>query len=116
MKRLTDAEKWKNPWFRSLPSKFKLLFLYLLDNCDHAGVMHLDPEFLRFYLGEDFSLEEIRSRFQEKIIFVSEDKIIIKNFIRFQQPRLSLNGNMRKHIENCLLRHNLLDRYHSGEF
>ena len=51
-KRFTDSEKWKDRWFRSLNPPEKLAWLYLLDNCDQAGVIHLDEELADFQIGE----------------------------------------------------------------
>ena len=36
-KRFTDNEKWKNQFFKGLSTVNKLFFLYILDDCDHAG-------------------------------------------------------------------------------
>lgn len=117
MKRLTDTVKWKNPWFRNLPSKFKLLFLYLLDNCDNAGVIHVDLEVFGFFLKEQFCLDEFKAQFSEKITFISDDKIIINNFIKFQNGDiLSSSHPMSKHIAKELERHGLLHRFKKGEF
>lgn len=37
MRRFTDTEKWRDPWFQALSHGEKLLFLYLIDNCNNAG-------------------------------------------------------------------------------
>ena len=37
-KRFTDTDKWKKGFIRNLPTKYKLLWLYILDDCNHAGV------------------------------------------------------------------------------
>jgi hypothetical protein len=37
-KRLTDSNKWNDSWFTNLPMDIKLVWIYLLDACDHAGV------------------------------------------------------------------------------
>ncbi len=37
MKRFTETNKWRDPWFQALSHGEKLLFLYLIDNCDNAG-------------------------------------------------------------------------------
>ena len=36
-KRMTDTDKWKKGFIRSLPSKYKLFWLYILDDCDPFG-------------------------------------------------------------------------------
>ena len=43
-KRFTDTDKWKKGFIRNLPAKYKLLWLYILDDCNHAGVWETDFE------------------------------------------------------------------------
>lgn len=114
MKRLTDTAKWKNPWFRNLPLKFKLLFLYILDECDNAGVMHLDFELISFSLKEHFSLDEFSQYLGEKVHFLATDKIIIRNFVTYQQN--DNNALMLKHVDKLLRSHKILEDYKSGKF
>lgn len=113
-KRLTDTAKWKNPWFRSLPSKYKILFLYILDECDNAGVMHLDWEIIGFVLKEKFSVEDFNKFFKEKICFIGEDKIIVRKFMLYQDNYDS--PMMRKHVEKVLRSHGIWNEYKDGKF
>jgi hypothetical protein len=118
-KRFTDTSKWKNPWFRALPTKYKILFLYLLDECDNAGVIYLDWELISFILKEEFGFLpidhiEFKKLFSDKIVYLADDKIIIKNFITYQD---NLNNpNMRKHIEKLMRSHGIFDDYNNENF
>ena len=47
-KRFTDTDIWKKKWFRKLPLEIKLLWCYLKDSCDHAGVIEFDAEVISF--------------------------------------------------------------------
>lgn len=107
MKRFTDTLKWQNPWFRSLSTKHKILFIYILDACDNAGVLHLDFELINFVLKENFTLQEFKEVFSSKVIFLSEDKIIIRGFIRYQQGSNKNGGTMAKHIEKLIETHGI---------
>ncbi len=40
--RFTETNKWKDKWFRSLDPLEKVLFIYLIDNCDNAGFIEID--------------------------------------------------------------------------
>jgi hypothetical protein len=42
-KRFTSTAKWRDGWFHRLSPNTKLVFLYLVDNCDQAGVW--EPNF-----------------------------------------------------------------------
>lgn len=41
-KRFTETAKWTDRWFRRLSPNEKLLFLWLVDNCDNAGFWEVD--------------------------------------------------------------------------
>ena len=49
VKRFTDAEKWKDPFFEELTNDYKLIWLYLLDYVDNAGLWHKSIKRLNFY-------------------------------------------------------------------
>lgn len=116
-KRLTDTGKWTNPAFRALPAKFKLLYLYILDNCDSAGVMHLDLELVGFILSQEYSLDEIKAAFEKRVTFLSDDKLIVKNYIAFQNGDVvKSESNIAKSIVSALRSHGLLGRYKKGDF
>ena len=47
-KRMSETEKWKDPWFEGLSKDFKLIWLYLLDDCDNAGIWQMSIRRLNF--------------------------------------------------------------------
>lgn len=51
VKRFTETEKWRDPWFLSLPLGSKVLFLYLVDRCDNAGFCEENPRLACFETG-----------------------------------------------------------------
>lgn len=42
--RFTETGKWRDKWFRKLSPTEKLLFLWMIDNCDSAGFWEVDLE------------------------------------------------------------------------
>jgi len=56
-KRYTNPERWSTPRFRKLSAMTKLLYLYLLDNCDWAGFLEIDSERIAFDTG--ISIDEV---------------------------------------------------------
>lgn len=51
MKRFTETTKWDDPWFRKLTPAAKLLWQWMLDHCDGAGVIDPDLELASFQTG-----------------------------------------------------------------
>lgn len=114
MKRFTDTEKWNNPAFRRLPDPYKLLYLYLLDECDNAGVIHFDLERFEFILKRKYSLEEIKEHLSDKLHFF-KDKVAIKNFVRFQCGELTPSSHPHRKVLELLRKHDLTDQYDKRE-
>ena len=107
-KRFTDCHKWADPWFRQLSPTAKLLWQWILDSCDNAGV--LDPAFglASFQIGEDIlpHIVEIESRIER----LDGGVLFIPKFIGFQYPTLSRECKAHNPIFASLEKHNLLDR------
>ena len=66
-KRFTDTEKWKKPFIRGLQGAYKLLWLYICDDCDHAGIWQVDIEVAQIRIGE-------------KMIQKRQLKVLMKNY------------------------------------
>jgi hypothetical protein len=84
-KRFTDNTKWRHPSFRAMPLKARLTWLYLLDECDHAGFWLADYSLATFQLGFNLTLEDLTSWFGDKLFFAGDKRIFIPDFVRFQQ-------------------------------
>jgi hypothetical protein len=105
-KRFTDTDKWKKGFIRNLPAKFKLLWLYILDDCNHAGIWDTDFEVASIRIGSKISEKEACKVFAEQIkIFDKGNKWFIPKFIDFQYG--TLNENSRPH--QAVIK--LLDKY-----
>jgi len=105
-KRFTDTEKWKKGFIRNLPAKFKLLWLYILDDCNHAGIWDTDFKVASIRIGSKISEKEACKVFAEQIkIFDKGNKWFIPKFIDFQYG--TLNENSRPH--QAVIK--LLDKY-----
>ena len=105
-KRFTDSDKWKKGFIRNLPAKYKLLWLYILDDCNHAGIWDTDFEVASIRIGSKISEKEACKVFAEQIkIFDKGNKWFIPKFIDFQYG--TLNENSRPH--QAVIK--LLDKY-----
>lgn len=82
-KRLTDSTKWNDGWFTDLPMDMKLVWLYILDMCDHSGVYKVNLKLLKFQTGSERTEEEIIEYLKDRI-YIKSDKWFIPKFITFQ--------------------------------
>lgn len=97
-KRLTDTDKWKKNSFSKLPLKMKLVWIYLCDNCDHAGIWEANFGLMSFQIGETITLEEIEKHFGDKITWINSDKIFLQGFIDFQYGKLNDQNRVHKSV------------------
>lgn len=97
-KRFTDTEKWKKPFLRGLNAPLKLFWLYLVDDCDHAGIWQVDMVVANLKLGENISEEEALKAFGDKLVVFDEGtKWFIPSFIEFQYPS-GLSETNKAHV------------------
>lgn len=82
-KRMTDSNKWNDGWYGDLPIDMKLVWLYILDMCDHAGVYKVNMKLLKFQTGTERTENEIIDYLKDRI-YIANDKWFIPKFINFQ--------------------------------
>lgn len=107
-KRMTDTDKWKKPFLKSLPIEYKCFWLYLLDECDHAGIWHVELDLAEMRLGIKLSLQKIRGFFKERIVeFDNGTKMFLPDFISFQYGELDMNNRAHKSVVERLSKYEL---------
>jgi len=89
MKRFTETTKWNDPWFMDLPMESKLFWLWMLDNCDHAGVIDPNVRLAAFQIGYTKGKANLLDSLGDRIAMLPNDKVWIVKFMEFQYPRLS---------------------------
>lgn len=107
-KRFTETLKWDDPWFRALSPDAKLLWFWLVDKCDNAGIITPDFALCEFQTGIKRAFErmvEISSRVAE----IAEGKFIICKFIEFQHGKLSRDCKAHNPAFQSLEKHGMLD-------
>lgn len=83
-KRFTATEKWADRWFRRLPPEQKLGWLYLVDVCDLAGVVELDPELAEFQIGAEVNWQALIDDSGGRIRLLNSGKLWVTKFVGFQ--------------------------------
>ena len=109
-KRFTDTDKWKKTLLKSMPSEYKLLWLYICDDCDHAGIWHVDIQIASLRIGEDVNVENAIKIFGDKIkVFDNGEKWFIPGFIQFQYGELNPKNRVHESILKILNKYKLLE-------
>jgi hypothetical protein len=106
-KRFTDTDKWKKPFIRGLQGPYKLLWMYILDDCDHAGIWQVDFEVARIRIGEDVDYQTAEKLFHGRIQVIDKFKWFVPDFITFQYGELSEKNRLHQSVLNILVKYNL---------
>ena len=104
---MTDTDKWKKRFLKDLNYANKLLWLYMLDDCNHAGIWDIDLEVASIRIGLDVDMSDLL-KFEHKIVvFDNSEKVFIPAFIEFQYGELNPNSNVHKSVISLLQKYNL---------
>jgi hypothetical protein len=87
-KRFTDSDKYKDPWFRKLTPTSKMLFLFMCDDCNHAGIWKENLDTFNFIYKATASISDIDAM-GDKISKINNDTYLIHSFIKFQYGKLN---------------------------
>jgi len=104
-KRFTDNQKWSKSWFMDLTLKEKLLWIYMTDSCDHAGIWEVNWKLTSFMVG--FQVTQLPKAFDKQVEAIKDNKYWIKDFIKFQYGTLNPNVNAHKSAINILEENNV---------
>lgn len=83
-KRFTDTEKWKDEWYTELSNDYKVIWQYILDNCDIAGIFKRNMKAINYYCNTNVSADEVLEVFKKRITVLSDDKWIVNKFCVYQ--------------------------------
>jgi len=107
-KRFIDTQLFRKPHVRGLNAPYKLLWAYIILDCDHAGIWIKDIEIASLILGVDLDEKTAKEKFKGKIIeFDNEEKWFIPSFIEFQYGELKEENRVHKSVITILKRNSL---------
>jgi hypothetical protein len=86
-KRFTDTEKWKDDWYISLSNDYRIIWQWLLDNCNHAGICKRSIKLLNFMCNTNITEEELIAEMEGRLI-IKNNIWFIPKFLKFQYPSL----------------------------
>jgi len=91
-KRFTDNQKWEDSWFMDLTVEQKLIWIYLLDHCDNAGLWKINIKNLNYFCSTNISVEELLFIFNNRLIKINKEICLITKFCTFQYGYDFLNS------------------------
>ena len=98
-KRFIDTDIFKKKSIRGLDAPYKLLYVYLLTDCNHAGIWEVDLEVAGIKLGCTFSEAETIKKMGGAItVFDGGAKWYVNSFVEFQYGELNPNNRAHKSV------------------
>lgn len=107
-KRFMDNSIFEKQWFRELPVRLKIVWFYLINKCDHAGILNdLDVGLLSYQIGDNYTIDEILEAFNDNIEQIGDNKFYLTKFCKFQYGELNPNVKVHKSVIKLLDKHNI---------
>ena len=109
-KRFIDTGLFDDDWFMDLSKDAKLLWVYFITKCDHAGILKLNEKLCKVQTDiKDLNL--IIKQLGNRLVTVSEHLFFIPKYIDFQYPGFP-NSKVRQQQSavDILVKHGLFDK------
>ena len=106
-KRFIDTGLFRKKWIRQLDPSMKLFWIYLLTDCDHAGIWDVDVERASFQIGVELDESTILNTFNRKIVPFKDGKWFVPKFVDYQYGELNENVNAHKSVIKLLTKYGL---------
>jgi len=101
-KRFIDTDIFKKPHVRGLDGAYKLLYIYIFCECNHAGIWDVELDVAGLRLGFDYTDKESLKVLGDKVIRIREDKWYLADFIDFQYGTLNPENRVHKSVIEIL--------------
>lgn len=110
-KRFLDDKLFEDEWFVDLPNKYKVLWLYLITKCDHAGIYKVSYKLMNFYIGEHLEPSEVKRILKDRIIEIENGKKwFLPKFLKFQYATgLNSNKPAITSVKEIIFQNNLVE-------
>ena len=100
-KRFTDSKKWDDPWFIDLSNEHKLLWIFILDKCDHAGIYKHSERLTRFMFG-DVKFGDFIKVCNGRLVSLKPYTYYVPKFNEFQYGELNPDNRVHKSVIDIL--------------
>lgn len=102
MKRFTDTELWKKPWFMEMTPAEKLAWYYITIECDNVGVWTPNFRLAEFMIGTQLDWDKFKEKCNDNIHVLEDGKWFLIDFVRFQHSDL-FNGSTSNACKSYVL-------------
>ncbi len=96
---MIDSDIFKKGFVKSLEAPYKLLWIYILTDCNHAGIWEVELDVACLRLGIEIEEKNALQIFEKKIQIIDSDKWFLPSFISFQYGEL----NEKNRVHNSVL-------------
>lgn len=84
--RFTDTEKWKDDWYLSLSNEDRMVYQWLSDNCNHAGIIKKEFTMMNFCCRTNYGTKELLDVFKGKILDCG-NFLFLTSYLKNQYPK-----------------------------
>ena len=104
-----DTGLFDDEWFMDLSKDAKLLFIYLITKCDHAGILKFNKKLTEYQTGLK-GLEKLLKALSNRLVILNEGLIFIPNFLKVQYPKgICGKAPVQISVQNILKKYGLWD-------
>lgn len=107
-KRLTDTGKWNDDWYISLSNDYRIIWQWLLDNCNHAGICKRSMKLLNMMCNTKIEEKDMILAMCERVLIIDNNWFIPK-FLKFQYTTLHSNKPVIISVVNELEKYGILE-------
>lgn len=107
-KRFIDTSLFKDSWFSNLSKDGKIAFVWLITNCDHAGIIDFNEKLFCFETGIKSWLT-VSKELANCYIAVRDNYLFLGGFVKYQYQNLSMEVKAQASVIKRLKSFNLMD-------
>jgi len=104
-KRFIDTDLFRKPFMRGLDAPYKALWIYLLCECDHAGIWVVELDVAQIRLGMKLDPEKVIEKMDGAVVSLDGgSKWFLPEFVRFQYGTLNPGNRVHASVMERLSR------------
>src|SRR3989304_6632088 len=85
--RFLNTDYFKHPYISTLQAPYKMLYIFIMCDCDNAGIWNPSFEISSIYLGQKVDKKTAEKVFNGKFIELENGQWFFPDFIQHQYPK-----------------------------